>query len=140
MRAMVSTLPTWRTSRYTVVECPEQIDTSNADSVREYLLAELNAGGGAKPIIADLTATVFCDSSAINALLRANTRAQAVGSRLYAVAPPDGIVRKVFEITAITHLIPTYGDVGSAIAKAVVAALEDGGDDVPDSVLGDAPC
>jgi|1185.fasta_scaffold242743_1 anti-sigma B factor antagonist len=141
VRAMVSALPTWRTSRYTVVQCPEQIDTSNADSVREHLLAELNTG--TKPLIADLTGTVFCDSSAINALLRANTRARASGRRLYAAAPSEGIVRKVFDITAITRLIPTSEDVGSAIAMAVVAALDETGDDVPDdipeNVLDDAP-
>jgi anti-anti-sigma factor len=143
VRAMVSALPTWRTSRYTVVQLPEQIDTSNADSVREHLLAELNASASAKPLIADLTGTAFCDSSAINALLRAHTRARAVGCQMYAAAPSKGIVRKVFEITAIAHLIPTCEDVGSAIAMAVVAALDEAGDeipdDIPDNVLGDTP-
>ena len=136
-RAMVSTFPTWRTSRYTVVELPEQIDTSNAEGVREHLLAELNVGAGADPLIVDLTGTAFCDSSAINALLHVQTRARAAGRRLYAAVPPDGIVRKVFEISAITRLIPTYEDVGSAIAMAVVAALDEVGEDVADDAVDD---
>jgi anti-sigma B factor antagonist len=123
VRAVVPALPTWRTSRYTVVELPEQIDTSNADGVREQLLALLNSGG--EPIIADLTGTTFCDSSAVNALLRAYTRARATGRSLYAAVPPDGIVRKVFEITAVGRAIPTFDDVGSAVAAAVVAALDE---------------
>ena len=127
VRAMVSALPTWRTSRYAVVRLPERIDTSNADGIREHLLAELNAS--AQPLIVDLTGTTFCDSSAVKALLRARTRAQAAGRSLYAAVPPDGIVRKVFEITAVTRLIPTYEDVGSAVAKAVVTALDSTVDD-----------
>ncbi|WP_285573153.1 STAS domain-containing protein [Actinoallomurus iriomotensis] len=120
---MVSALPTWRTSRYTVVELPEQVDTSNADAVREQLLALLNSGD--EPIIADLTGTTFCDSSAVNALLRANTRARATGRPLYAAVAPSGIVRKVFDITAVARAIPTFDDVGSAVATAVVTALEE---------------
>ncbi|MGI5231932.1 STAS domain-containing protein [Actinoallomurus sp. CA-142502] len=120
---MVSALPTWRTSRYTVVELPEQVDTSNADGVREQLLALLNSGD--EPIIADLTGTTFCDSSAVNALLRANTRARATGRPLYAAVAPSGIVRKVFDITAVARAIPTFDDVGSAVATAVVTALEE---------------
>ncbi|GLY85878.1 hypothetical protein Airi02_038070 [Actinoallomurus iriomotensis] len=123
VRAVVSALPTWRTSRYTVVELPEQVDTSNADAVREQLLALLNSGD--EPIIADLTGTTFCDSSAVNALLRANTRARATGRPLYAAVAPSGIVRKVFDITAVARAIPTFDDVGSAVATAVVTALEE---------------
>jgi anti-anti-sigma factor len=137
VRATVSALPTWRTTRYTVVELPEQIDTSNADGVREHLFAQLDADTSAAPLIVDLTGTTFCDSSAINALLRVQARARAAGRQLYAAVPPDGIVRKLFEISATTRLIPTYEDVGSAIARAVVAALDDAGEDAPDDVIDD---
>lgn len=124
--AKTSSLPTWHTSRFTVVELPEQIDTSNAGEVREQLLALLNSGGsGAGPLIADLTGTTFCDSSAINALLRAQTRAGGQGRRLYAAVPSGGIVRKVFDITAISRVISTFEDVASAIAMAALTAVED---------------
>jgi anti-anti-sigma factor len=123
VRAVASVLSTWRTSRYTVVQLPEQIDVSNADSVREQMLALLNSGNG--PLIADLTATTFCDSSAINALVRAHTRAKAVGRRLYAAVPPGGVIRKVFDITGLPRVIPTCDDVGSVIAMAVAATVDD---------------
>jgi len=118
--AKASSLPTWHTSRYTVVRLPEQTGRSNADEVREQLLALLNSDGfGTGPLIANLTGRTFCDSSAINALLRAHTRASGQSRRLYAAVPPRGIVRKVFEITAISRVISTAEDVRSAIAKAV---------------------
>jgi anti-sigma B factor antagonist len=130
VRAVASAMPTWHTSRYTVVQLPEQIDVSNADGVREQLLALLNSGSG--PLIADLTATTFCDSSAINALVRAHTRARAMGRRLYAAVLPGGVIRKVFDVTGIPRAIPTCDDVGSAIATAVIAALDDGTTDEPE--------
>jgi anti-anti-sigma factor len=125
--AVPAVLPTWRTSRYTVVELPEQIDVSNADDLREYLLATLNVSATG-PLIADLTGTRFCDSAGVSALLRVHGRATEIGCRLYVAVPPDGMVRRVFDITAVPRLIPTCDDLGSAIATAVVAALDDGGE------------
>jgi anti-anti-sigma factor len=123
---MTAGLPTWRTRLYTVVQLPDQIDTSNADEVRERLLALLNSGGSdAGPVIVDLTGTTFCDSSAINALLRTRTRASALGRRLYAAVAPGGIVRKIFDITAVSRVISVADDVGSAIAMAVETSLDD---------------
>jgi anti-sigma B factor antagonist len=126
VRAVTAGLPTWRTRLYTVVQLPDQIDTSNADEVREQLLALLNSGGSdAGPVIVDLTGTTFCDSSAINALLRTRTRASALGRRLYAAVAPGGIVRKIFDITAVSRVISVADDVGTAIALAVQTSLDD---------------
>jgi anti-anti-sigma factor len=120
-------LPTWRTGRYTIIELPAQIDVANAEDVREQLLNALTADGAAvRPLIVDLTGTRFCDSSGVNALLRVNHRAVAMGCRMYLAVPPDGVVRKVFDITAVPRLIPTCEDLGSAIAMAVVTTLDDG--------------
>ena len=130
MRTMAPDLPTWRTDRYTVVEMPDQIDVSNAEDIRQHLLGLLNGDGtGAGPLIADLTRTSFCDSSAVNALLRVQSRAEAEGRRLYAAVPSGGPVRKVFDLTAVWRAIPTSDDLGSAIARAVVAALDKAGSD-----------
>jgi anti-sigma B factor antagonist len=126
VRAVTAGLPTWHTRLYTVVQLPDQIDTSNADEVREQLLALLNSGGSdAGPVIVDLTGTTFCDSSAVNAVLRTHTRAKALGRRLYAAMAPGGIVRKVFDITAVSRVISVADDVGSAIAMAMRTTLDD---------------
>jgi anti-sigma B factor antagonist len=118
--------PAWRTGRYTVITLPAQIDVANADEVREQLLTALNAEGSAvSPLIVDLSDTTFCDSSGVNALLRVNIRTVAMGRRMYLAVRPGGLVRKVFDITAVPRLIPTADDLGAAIAMAVVAALDD---------------
>jgi anti-anti-sigma factor len=136
--AVRTALPIWRTSRYTVVGLPAQIDVANADELRERLVAVLNDGGTTElPFVVDVTGTRFCDSSGVNALLRVHTHAMALGRRMYMAVRPDGLVRKVFDITAVPRLIPTCDDLGSAIAMAVVTALDDSGE--PDPPDDDAP-
>src|SRR3954468_21825583 len=119
MGAAPSNLQIRHASEYTLVGMPEEIDASNSDRVREQLLAVLNEGTG--PVVIDLTATLFCDSTALKALVRARTRAVAADRRLYAAVPPRGSVRRIFELTAISRLLPVHDDVDSAIAAAVGA-------------------
>jgi anti-sigma B factor antagonist len=123
-----SALPLWRTSRYSVVTMPVEIDISNAGEIRAQLLYLLDDGGTA-PLIVDLTGTRFCDSAAVNALVHAQIRATAVERRLYAAVSPHGLVRRVFDITAAPVLIRTCDDLGSAIALAVVTTLDETDDD-----------
>ena len=52
--------------RQAVVTLPENIDSSNADQVREQLLRVINRG--AAVLIADLTGTISCDYSGADAL------------------------------------------------------------------------
>jgi anti-sigma B factor antagonist len=119
-------LPTWHTSRYVVVEFPAHVDLGNAEHVRDQLYGVLDAGGsGGPPVIADLTGTTFCDSTAVNALLRARERALRLDRRLYAAVSPAGLVRRVFDITGLGRLIPMCDDLGSAVALAVVSALDE---------------
>jgi anti-anti-sigma factor len=124
--AETTAMPIRRTNRYTVVKLPEEIDIANADSVRRALLKLINTDGPAtRPLVIDMTDTGFCDSCGVNAVLRAHTRADAMGRRIHLVIPPGGITRKVFDITAVSRLIPVYDDVGSAIAAAVVTGLDE---------------
>jgi anti-anti-sigma factor len=103
--------------RYTVVQTPEEVDAANADEIRQLLLHALNASENG-PLIVDLTGTTFCDSSGLRALVRASIRATALRRGMYAVAPPSGLVRRIFEIAALPRLIPTHDDLASAIAMA----------------------
>ncbi len=117
MRAAPSSLPVQRTGRYTLVTMPAEIDAINSDDVRERLLELLNNGTGA--LIIDLTGTTFCDSSGLKALIRARTRALALGRRLHAVVAPRGSVDRIFKVTAMARLIPVHDDADSAIAAAL---------------------
>lgn len=123
-----SGLPAWRTARYTIVRLPAEIDVSNADVVEERLLALADEDRPpCAPLIVDLTGTTFFDASAVNALLRLRVRLVPLGRRVYAVVPPGGIIRRVLEVAAISHLVPLCEDIGSAVAMAVVDTLDAAG-------------
>ena len=73
--------------RQAVVTLPENIDSSNADQVREQLLRVINRG--AAVLIADLTGTISCDYSGADALARAYHRAVANGTQLRLVVTTE---------------------------------------------------
>ena len=97
-----------------VVRLPAEIDLMIADALREALLAVLNQG--ALGLVADMTATTFCDSAGINALVRADKRAAAGGAtmRIAVTAPP---VLRVFSLLGIDRLIDIHPSVASALAS-----------------------
>lgn len=97
-----------------VVRLPPEIDLTVADGAREALLAVLNQG--ALGLVVDMTATTFCDSAGITALVRAARRAGANGAtmRLAATAQP---VLRIFSLVGIDQLIDVYPSVDAARAS-----------------------
>ena len=61
-----------------VVTLPAEIDVTNADAIREELLAVLNQG--AVLLVADMSKTDFCDSSGVSALVRVFRHAATSGT------------------------------------------------------------
>jgi len=106
--------PVSRFSKTAVVKLPAEIDLTIADAVREALLSVLNQG--ALALVVDMTATTFCDSAGITALVRAHRRAAANGAtiRLAAAAPP---VLRVFSLVGIDRLIDVHPSVEAALAS-----------------------
>lgn len=100
--------------RTAVVQLPAEIDLTIADELREALLSVLNQG--ALVLIADMSATTFCDSAGISALTRAARRAAATGAtmRLAAVTPP---VLRVLTLVGVDRLIDIYPSVDTAVAS-----------------------
>jgi anti-sigma B factor antagonist len=97
-----------------VVSLPAEIDLTIADALREALLSVLNQGTVA--LIADMTATTFCDSAGITALMRAAKRAAATGAEMrLAVTAPQ--VLRVFTIVGIDRLIDIHPSVAAARAS-----------------------
>jgi anti-sigma B factor antagonist len=96
-----------------VVAAPEEIDITNAPELRSALLAA--AAGGPGTIVADMTRTRFCDSSGLHALLAAHKRAQADGGELLLVIP-DAAVLRIFAITGIDRMIPSFTSLDDALA------------------------
>jgi anti-anti-sigma factor len=107
-------LPVSWSGRVAVVRMPEELDTTIADEVREELLAVLNQGPPA--LVLDMTRTTFCDSSGVNALVRARLRATA-GDVDMRVATESPVVLRVFTLVGLTQAIDVHPDVPTALAS-----------------------
>lgn len=106
--------PVQWSGRTAVVSLPAEIDLTIADALREALLSVLNQGAVA--LIADMTATTFCDSAGITALVRAAKRAAAAGAEMrLAVTAPQ--VLRVFTLVGIDRLIDIHPSVAAARAS-----------------------
>ena len=109
-----------------VVTLPAEIDVTNADTVRDELLAALNQG--AVLLIADMSQTSFCDSSGVSAMVRVFRRAAAGGSELRMVVRTPA-VQRVLSITGVDRLVDVYPSVAASLA---------GPDGQPDNATADA--
>jgi anti-anti-sigma factor len=95
-----------------VIGLPAEVDLTVADAAREAMLAALNQG--AALLVVDMTATTFCDSSGIAAIVRAARRASA-GGALVRVAAAEPAVLRVFSLVGIDRLIEIHPTVGDAL-------------------------
>lgn len=85
---------------------PATIETSNAGQVADRLSAAI--GSAAPLIIADLSATVFCDAAGADWLHMIGYQAAARGGRLRLVIPPGAPIRRMLELLGVDHLLPVY--------------------------------
>lgn len=97
--------------RIAVVRTPPEVDLTIADELREVLLSALNRDPLA--LIVDMTATTFCDSAGINALVRAAQRAAAGGAAIRVAARATAVVR-VFSLVGVDRVIEVYPSVSAA--------------------------
>jgi anti-sigma B factor antagonist len=98
-----------------VVTAPEEIDTINADGLRASLL-EADASGH-PTLVVDMSRTRFCDSAGLHALVAAHRRAQAGGGQLRLVISGDAVLR-IFSITGMDQVIPSFASLAEALAPA----------------------
>lgn len=102
-----------------VVTLPEDIDVSNAGQIREQLLSVINCR--AAVLIADMTATVSCDYTGGEAVIRAYQRAVISGTDLRLVVTAQ-IVRRVLSHNGLDRLVSIYPSLEAA--QAVRAPAE----------------
>jgi anti-sigma B factor antagonist len=104
-----------------VVTAPEEIDITNAETLRAALLKTAASGHGMLAV--DMTRTRFCDSSGLHALLAAHKRAQAEGREVRLVIPSTATaVLRVFAITSVDRIIPNFTSLTEALAPAAAPA------------------
>jgi anti-sigma B factor antagonist len=94
-----------------VITLPEEIDVTNSARLREALLAVISPRLAV--IVADMTATTFCDSSGANAIVTAYRQAVAVGADMRLVISHPA-TRRVFELSGIDTVISIYPDLPAA--------------------------
>ncbi len=98
---------------WVVVPLPEHISSANAEQVRKRLLWAIDRG--AAVLVADLTATLSCDSAGAGALLQACQRSLAAGTELRLVVTAEA-VRRALRLGGLTHLALMFPTPGAALA------------------------
>jgi anti-anti-sigma factor len=96
-----------------VVTLPAEIDVANADRVSADLHTAF--GPGVTTVVADMTATTFCDSQGINALVRAHKHAATTGAQLRVVVPSTRVLR-VLAILGLDCRLAIYSNLRDALA------------------------
>ncbi len=90
-----------------VIKLPAEIDIANADEVGFRLMSAFTWGG---IVVADMTATAFCDSLGVQAL--------HVDCQLRFALPPGGQVVRVLHLVGADRVIGIYPTVAEAVASA----------------------
>lgn len=105
-----------------VVATPEEIDITNAAGLRTALAEATARGRGT--LVVDMSGTQFCDSSGIHILVRAHKRARAAGGELLLVLTAATVLR-IFAITGIDRIIPSFPSLAEALAQMPAARPAD---------------
>jgi anti-sigma B factor antagonist len=72
-----------------------------------------------RPIVVDLAACTYLDSSGLGVLIR---RYNALGDQLRIVLPENGSARRVFDITGLTEALPAFETFDEAVTAEAGAA------------------
>jgi anti-sigma B factor antagonist len=102
-----------------VVALPAEIDMASADRVGQQIGAAF--APGVKTVIADMTATRFCDSSGISVLVRAHKQAAANGTQLQLVVQSPVVLRSL-RLVQLEDLLPIYPTLSQALAAGPASA------------------
>jgi anti-anti-sigma factor len=103
-----------------VVRLPAEIDSSNAEHIRERLCAALTPG--VRLVVADLTGTTFCDVAGVRSLVRARNQATAMNAEIRLSVRP-GPVRRVLTLVNLSDPFLIYASTSEATAAPAAASL-----------------
>ena len=112
-----------RSAGFVVVSMPAELDVANALAAEQQLRAAFRPG--VKVVVADMTSTVFCDSSGIHALVIAYRHAVAHDAQLQVAVPHDNVVR-VMKIVGLDQLVPIYPSLAAAQADGPAGSVPGG--------------
>lgn len=104
--------------RGTLVGVAGELDATTTGQLDTYL--EDRHPDGSLPLVLDLAALTFMDSSGLRLLINLHHRQDTHGGRLYLAAPHERVVR-VLEITGTDRLLHTHPMLGMAMTAARLA-------------------
>jgi len=100
-------------TRPAVLTLPAEIDTCDARQLGQELGTAL---ASATTVIADMTATTFCDCSGVRVLLLAQEQAAADGIELRLVVPSASVLR-ILALIGADRLLPIYPSLDDALGS-----------------------
>jgi anti-sigma B factor antagonist len=98
-----------------VVKTPREIDVTNTGALQSALLDA--ACDGYERFVVDMTGTRYCDASASHVLAAAHRRALDEGRQMV-LAVSDALVLRVFALTGIDRMIPSFASLDEALWHA----------------------
>src|ERR1700761_2383131 len=96
-----------------IVVLPAEIDVTNADAVYQQLTAVL--APGVATLIADMTATGFCDSSGVHALMHAYETADSRDVQMRLAISSETSVSRVLQLIGVAKIVPVYTSLQDAL-------------------------
>lgn len=106
---------TVRVGPWAMAVLPSDIDMMCAADVGADLGALL--GAEISVLVADLTATTFCDTAGVQALVAVHNAARAAGTQLRLVVP-SAAVRRAFDLLEVDRVLHVYQSLDEAMADA----------------------
>jgi len=89
-----------------MVTLPAEIDITNAGNIREQIAAAA-LKPGVTIVVADMTGTIFCDSTGVRELMVARERAARNGAELRLLQPGPAVMRTL-ELLGADKILPIY--------------------------------
>jgi anti-anti-sigma factor len=109
-------VPRWVADHYVAAG----IDLANVHELRQALIAAGDTDHAT--VVLDMTQTAFCDSNALNVLIRARKRAAAGGGEVRLVIRAASLLR-VFAVTGTDWMFPIFASLPEALAPGPHGAL-----------------
>ena len=106
--------------RPVVVTLPAEFDVGIAAGIYTQITAAF--ASGVRVVVADMTATMFCDTMAIRTLVLAHRQAPANGTELRLVVMSPGVLR-IMEVLGVDTMLPVY----DSLEEALAGQSQDGG-------------
>ena len=98
-----------------IVTLPAEIDITNAEQSAADLAAACRPG--TRAVVADLTRTTFCDSSAVRALLQSHQLAASLDIDLKVAITSPSVLR-ILELMGLTSVLRLYPSIEAAVGAS----------------------